>query len=140
MKPVHCLVATDEEKGTHGDCVRACVASILELPAEDVPHFFHDGDAEAGHARLSEWLSGKEGGLAPFYVAYNGNSLLIDILVGQDQNNPNAHYMLFGKTAEGEPHCVVCKGGEIVYNPAWIQSKIVAPIDDYWLILVIAVK
>jgi hypothetical protein len=28
-----------DEQGRPGDCLRACVASLLELPAGDVPHF-----------------------------------------------------------------------------------------------------
>lgn len=37
MKPVDQLFRVDRDG--HGDCVRACVASILELPADRVPHF-----------------------------------------------------------------------------------------------------
>lgn len=38
MKPVsQTILHTDD--GPPGDCFRACVASLLELAAEDVPHF-----------------------------------------------------------------------------------------------------
>ena len=36
MKPVKQLICHGED---NGDCLRACVASILELPIEDVPNF-----------------------------------------------------------------------------------------------------
>lgn len=49
MKPVDQLVIPDQAKGTGesldgilGDCWRACIASMLELPAEEVPHFVND--------------------------------------------------------------------------------------------------
>jgi hypothetical protein len=40
MKPVpQRIVASGYDGGLPGDCVKCCVASILELPYEDVPHF-----------------------------------------------------------------------------------------------------
>lgn len=37
--PVDQLVLHDEEAGVLGDCFRACVASIFELPCAEVPNF-----------------------------------------------------------------------------------------------------
>lgn len=40
MKPVlQSILGYDKEAGVHGDCFRACVASVLELSLEEVPHF-----------------------------------------------------------------------------------------------------
>lgn len=39
MKPVDQIVFEDGK----GDCLRACVAAILELPVEEVPNFAEDG-------------------------------------------------------------------------------------------------
>lgn len=38
MKPVRQLYRHDPANGVYGDCWRACIASVLELPIEDVPH------------------------------------------------------------------------------------------------------
>ena len=39
MKPVDQQFMHNPAKGTVGDCFRACIASVLELPADAVPHF-----------------------------------------------------------------------------------------------------
>ncbi len=39
MKPVDQTILHDEMAFRSGDCYRACVASILEIPVEEVPHF-----------------------------------------------------------------------------------------------------
>lgn len=39
MIPVDQEFVHDPENGQHGDCMRACIASILDLPREEVPHF-----------------------------------------------------------------------------------------------------
>lgn len=39
MSPVKQTIFSDKEKGVHGNCMQAAVASILELPLCDVPNF-----------------------------------------------------------------------------------------------------
>ena len=46
MIPVYSTVPHKPEEGLYGDCHRACVASVLELPSEAVPHFFAKGPEE----------------------------------------------------------------------------------------------
>ena len=35
----------DPEKKNYGNCMQACVASLLNIPLNDVPHFHHDAGA-----------------------------------------------------------------------------------------------
>jgi hypothetical protein len=42
MKPIDQEFMHDPEKGIIGDCFRACIASILELDINEVPHFYRD--------------------------------------------------------------------------------------------------
>jgi hypothetical protein len=44
MKPVEQVYQFDAETGERGDCLRACIASILELERDEVPHFVGMGD------------------------------------------------------------------------------------------------
>ena len=44
----------DPARGRFGDCLRACVASVLELPYEAVPQF---AVADDWVERLQEWLA-----------------------------------------------------------------------------------
>lgn len=43
------------DKG-NGDCMRACVASILDLPMEAVPHFVKNGNAAMYHSVLKAFM------------------------------------------------------------------------------------
>lgn len=138
MKPVHCIIKHDPENGTYGDCVRACVASVLELPAMEVPHFYEDNcDGETGYARIREWLAGRN--LAPFFVYFNGSDPLETVLEHMTVANPEAHYILYGNSGEGD-HVVVCQGGKVVHDPAWIADGIAGPNSNgFWVVMVIAV-
>ena len=50
-------VKHDPENGLYGDCYRACVACLLNLEVDQVPHFYHDGcNSEIGDKRCREWL------------------------------------------------------------------------------------
>lgn len=136
MYPVHCQIKHDPEAGTYGDCVRACVATIMEFTAERVPHFHEDnpGYVEANR-RLTKWL--KHYGYAPVYINC-GDQSMDDILSYMGEQNPDAHYMLFGRNAGGD-HVVVCHGGAVVHDPNWCPSPMVGPgSSGVWVVMVIA--
>lgn len=139
MKEVFCKVKHDPDAGLYGDCVRACIASILELKAEDVPHFHHDNcDAIEANARICEWLSGR--GLVPFWTGFPGSEPLDAILQHMGEINPTVNYMLYGNNGSGD-HVVVCQGGKIIHDPSWVNVGLAAPNSNgFWLTLVIAVK
>ena len=42
----------------NGDCLRACVASLLELPRDEVPHFLRHPEAEY-LTRIHEYFNGR---------------------------------------------------------------------------------
>lgn len=132
MTPVHCQVKHSEEAGTYGDCVRACVASLLDMEADAVPHFFHDNcDGYSGHARIKEFLATL--GYAPFWANAGDDPRPM-----MDAQNAETHYMLFGSTAYGE-HVVICRGGVVAHDPAWVEEPLINPGEHgYWTILVIA--
>lgn len=51
------ICAAGGEETTPGDCVKCCVASILELAYEDVPHFVAREIVDDGGNRL-DWFNG----------------------------------------------------------------------------------
>jgi hypothetical protein len=137
MIPVVCRVKHDPDNGKYGDCVRACIASVLELDADQVPHF-HDDDPDGPTAtkRITAFLASHR--LAPFYVAYDGAYSMDDILSLMGEQNPTAVYLLFGRTHSGG-HVVVCQGGAMVHDPAWSRSPLIGGGDSgYWSIMVLA--
>lgn len=56
MTPADMLHLNHGQPGAKaGDCFRCCVATLLDLPAADVPHFCDDMDS-TWMPRLLEWL------------------------------------------------------------------------------------
>ena len=104
-----------------GNCFSACVASILELPIDDVPFF---GADELWWTRFSEWLEAR--------------NLYAVCLKHRAGRAPVGYHILSGKSPRGEfMHSVVAKGEDIVHDPhpsrANIQDRvdciIIVPID-----------
>jgi hypothetical protein len=136
MTPVFCRVKHDPKNGTYGDCLRASVASLLDIePPELVPHFADGGaSAELTHERLRTWALSQ--GLVPFIIAYAGEYPLEDVLQAMENSNPGIAYLLFGRTSEN-PHVVCCGKGKVIHDSAWVKSPIVAPtIDGYWVVMI----
>ena len=131
-----CRVKHDPEDNKYGDCVRACVATVMDVDADNVPHFYYDNDPEAGLQRMATWLEMRHH--APFFSHYSGELPLDAVLNMMNEQNPFAVYILFGATESGQ-HVVVCRGGKIVHDPAWLPMPIIRPGDHgVWSVLVIA--
>lgn len=138
MIPVFCKVKHEPEYGNYGDCYRACIASILELAVDDVPHFFHDNaPSDVASDRCLAWLHERK--LTRFRAVYEGGAPIEEMLEHMGVFNPSVHYILYGTTATA-PHVVVCQGAKIVHDPAWYRSPIIGPAGALWMIDVIAVK
>ncbi len=137
MTPTHCRVRHDPANNSYGDCLRACVATILDMMPELIPHFAADGvTGDEAMQIMRYWMKPK--GLAPFIIGYPGEIERADLLEMMRTVNPASSYILFGGTAGGGDHCVVCQGGEIVHNPAWYGGEIVGPLSTGdWQVLVI---
>jgi hypothetical protein len=98
MKPVH---QTDFDF-TNGNCMAACIASILELPLEGMPNYHSDGDA--WYHDWQTWLE-----------RYN-----VQLLTFADGGDwlPTGYSILSGQSPRHDKnHAVVCFNGEIVHDP-----------------------
>jgi hypothetical protein len=103
------------ENGATGDCWRCCVAAILQIPAEEVPHFLElekDGGKDM-HVATQEWLS-KRGYFmvcSDHYTVYGLNKDWFDdlplIAAGPTERSKGL----------GKHHAVVMLKDEIVYDP-----------------------
>lgn len=129
MTPTHCRVKHDPANGQYGDCLRACIATILDLEPETMPNF-----AEPPHetwlSRLRTWLATQ--GLSPMIFVTDS-----DPRDTMGEMNPTGAYVLFGGTGDGD-HCVVCVGDKQVHNPAWYPTPIIGPMSNgLWQILVL---
>jgi len=120
------------EEGIYGDCHRTCIACLLDLEPEEVPNFGeYYGDSEAFFKAEAVFLSSK--GLVSVQIPYD--CTLKDLLNIQGGLNPNAFYILGGKSQSGVNHSVIGHGGEIYHDPSITQAGIVEPCTDgyYWI-------
>lgn len=103
MKPV------DQEfmhgNGRHGDCFRACVASILELPLSEVPHF-NQLAADAGD--VMEWST-----LFAQWCGERG----VDFYSTEADAKPPGWAIMSGPAGRGPLHSVVAFCGEMKHDP-----------------------
>lgn len=140
------LLTHDPDNGVFGDCFRACVASIIELPAEQVPHFFHDGQeppqapkdepGRPGWERLNEFLATLPVPLHSLGLALESASAYcawMDSL----RDNFDLHYILGGYTERETSHAVVGHRGRIVHDPHPSRAGLLVdrfPIDLIFLV------
>lgn len=97
----------DAEPGEKGDCFAACVASILELPLEEVPNFC---ESDYWHKDVNEWLA--ERGLALLTIN-DGAWKLCDWPMDWD----TTWVIGSGLGARGHRHSVVYQGDRMVHDP-----------------------
>lgn len=102
MKPVDQEYLSGNDKNIPGDCVRACVASILELPREKVPHFVQIGDTWWLH-EFEDWLIERRIALM---VLSHQTFEFPTIVVGDSPRDP-----------QKISHAVIEQSGKIIHDP-----------------------
>ncbi|ARV77204.1 hypothetical protein FDI21_gp033 [Pseudomonas phage Noxifer] len=92
-------VMHEPEQGRYGNCMQACVASLLNLPLADVPHFHEDGcDVETFWERVEDWLADRH-----YLLRYGHPEKTLCIASG--------------KTVRGTNHCVIMRDAELIHDP-----------------------
>lgn len=131
MRPQRHLIDHAPAEGRYGDCMRTCVAVILDLHASEVPHFCDDPSAVRGseswwEVRLNTWLA--ERGLSYATVAYSGAEALETVMEWTSKQSPTVPMILLGTSSLGSNHVVVVMNGEIVCDPS--GNGIVGPSQE----------
>ena len=131
----------DPDNGIFGDCYRTCLAYILGLDRDDVPHYITTMDKEC-------WA--KE--IQPKYDTYLADrgwqelaipvteAPLDQILEWSKTRTPFAvRAMLTGRSNTGCNHVVVINNGEVELDPSIDEAGIIGPCDDgfYWVTWII---
>ncbi len=131
------LFRHDPDEGVYGDCHRTAIACVLDLEPSEVPHFFGDPEknTETCFADIESWLNNR--GIASISVIYEGNRLsdVLSTIGASNSRRPDLLYLLGGISRNGTGHTVVCRDGEIVWDPSLNDSGIVGPMSDgfYWV-------
>lgn len=112
MSPADQEFTHQPEIGQHGDCQRAVIASLLDLPISDVPHFLQlcDGDPSDYWDRLQEFCRGH--GYAYLTMPARCGALFFGE-VG------DIYHEISGPSPRGNGvgHAVVGCNGQIVFDP-----------------------
>lgn len=136
MRPVKQRYHSADSKVQFGDCLRACIATVLELPAEEVPHVRHgarEGDAASAAAMwagLRQWLQPR--GLNFLSIDVPAKTLA-EALAWTKARYGDSHLILGGEGPGGQGHAVVICEGAVVHDPASTSGKrpaLVGPIKD----------
>jgi hypothetical protein len=104
MIPVDQEFLHKPEEGSIGDCMRACLASVLELPISAVPHFAKlYPTAPEFWNELMDWVE-----LQGYDFSHVVPLSCID---------PERFYIVGGPSPRSGRHAVVSKGMDIVHDP-----------------------
>lgn len=112
MIPVNQLVlAVHPTLPPYGDCMRACIASLLDLPAAAVPHCYDyaGDDGNVGIDLLNSWLK-------PRGLAY------IEVFVPVDEHYRETtkrlgYHVIVGQCNGLSNHAVVGFQGDVIHDP-----------------------
>jgi len=129
MKAVD-MTTKHEPPESVGDCFRCCIASIMDLPASEVPHVYEgagyeDKTGAVGKKRLDDWLAG----LGLFFMEFRFTPEGLKDWRGY----MNCHHTLSGIGPRGFLHCCVGYGGEVVHDPHPSRAGI-TPDDGHYLV------
>lgn len=103
---------------TYGDCYRTVLGCLLDMPPEQVPHFY-DGidkndDATAANKAIIYWLSQQGHAL----VQFGFECSVAGVQKFMKISNPNIYYIITGRSVTGNNHCCIGLNGEIEWDPA----------------------
>ena len=129
----------DPDAGVFGDCYRTCLAGLLGLDRDDVPHWVTTMDphlwATEVQPKYDRWLA--ERGLQELAIPIQGRCAdLAGVLEFQrTRTKEPTSAMLTGRSRTGCNHVVITHNGKIVHDPGLDDPGITGPCDDdfYWL-------
>jgi hypothetical protein len=101
MKPVDQL-----REGLWGPCLQACLASILELPAGEVPDFA----ADHGHRWFRELV--RWGERKHLHMVYVSTTTMI-----ADLHPNNLYWIAIGDSVHQHRHSIVCQSNSVIHDP-----------------------
>lgn len=110
-----------------GDCLRACIASILELPLEDVPDYAR-GDMAV---KYIEWLR-------RFNLTLMCVRIDPDAVASGNVEVPAGYHLIQGPSRNGKDfHVAVGRDGEIVHDPDPSSRGQFRGDGNYWMFVVV---
>jgi hypothetical protein len=132
VNPVFQSIRGDAQRTQAGDCFRACVASILELSLDDVPHFFvkqRTGTKVTPQLEtaMQDWFRKLGLGFVTLPVQADTPNEAMGLF---GNRYPNLYYILIGQSIKGVNHAVVCRGPYMAHDPARPAMGLAAPQEN----------
>lgn len=122
MKPVDQtrFGGLDHPPDERGDCWSACIASLLEIPLSEVPHFVRHDSQDEINAEMAAWMGRR--GFLYLTISTSGGW------------TPGEHVFAIasGPGPRGHRHCVVWQGGRgMVHDPHPSRAGLVGDPEEF---------
>lgn len=129
-------VLHDPANGRWGDCMRTCLAMMLGMDRDAVPHHNRELNAGEQDQLFRDWLGARGMGLMAFGYAASVDYVAEAMRVW----NPGSPYILSGKSPRGTQHVVVVTPDGRMLDPHPDDSGLVGPDSDgiWWVYAVTA--
>lgn len=121
------------ENGQVGDCWRCCVAAVLQVPAESVPHFVRDSESCMADTQL--WLNDRG-----FLLVAGGRGVTLGFhrwhgVKGEPAHHPVISCGISPRTAKpGQHHAVVKVNDVMVYDPHPSNGGLVWVVEEFIIV------
>jgi hypothetical protein len=128
MKPVDQTILHDPANGRYGNCFAAFLASTLEIPIEDVPHFA-DGwpEPDEFNRRINAFL-------APLNLAF----MCVNIEDWcSSMGVTGLVHELFGLSPRGADHATVGIDGVMTHDPHPSKAGLLTPAEEWGVFVVL---
>lgn len=123
MIPVYQQFKHDPANRVYGDCMRASLASVMNLPIEKVPHFARDTWCEAQQECTGFWhavevfLNDRDLHYVLIHVTAESSDEVANFIRNVGLQNPDVYYLAGVRSKRDINHMVVCIDGEVVHDP-----------------------
>lgn len=116
------------------DCVRTCIASLLDRPPATIPSFKHDDeDGPAMWARVNLYLL--EHNLTTWFTFFDGAATFDQVCTAVSMHNPGRYYILCGHGGYDD-HAVICLNDTIAHDPSRFSPGLTGPgSNGVWMVV-----
>ena len=126
------------EEGIFGDCHRTCIASLLGIDRDSVPHWgIHFDDPEKFFEEANAYLKSQNIRTISIPCIFD---TVEDCLNWMGALNKDMYYLLVGRNKNNVNHIVICKDNKIVWDTSLDDSGIVGPTDEAGFLIEILVR
>lgn len=121
----------DPENGQRGDCWRTAVACVLDVERDLVPHV-NEENVDLINGTMKEYLASQGYSLMQIPLHETSFPTLEKVLAWMEVLNPDVTYFLSGLSKRGWNHVVICRGGEVIWDPHPSRDSIEKPDNGCW--------